>query len=121
MIRHVYCGEVENLRAWLPDDPHEVALWVCVEIGPKHGAAKKTDTFVLLVATPAGLETLEGRDNILADRALLVMRRFDYDDLWTWLERTVAACEAESWHHVVEKLRLHFKWEFENFRTHRMT
>ncbi len=90
---------------------------VCVEIGPPHGSPRKTDTFYLRVATPAGLDTLEARDGILAERPLLIMRRYDYDDLWRWLEKTVAACEAESWHHCVEKLQLHLRWEHEWLKT----
>lgn len=108
-----------NLRTWEPEDPDVVAESLIVDIGPKargkvdQGNVKKADMFTLRVATPRGLETLEYKDGILATRPLLVMRRYDYDDLWRWLERTVASCEAETWRECVEKLQRYFHWEYD--------
>jgi hypothetical protein len=112
-----------HLRSWEPDDADVVSTFVFINVGPRtrgKGAldqVKKSDTFTLMVATPAGLETLEPKDGILlSGRKLLVMRRYDSDDLWRWLERTVDACEAPTWAECVDKLRVHFHWEFEGMK-----
>ena len=69
------------------------------------------------MATPAGLAPLEAKDGvILANRKLVVMRQYDVDDLWRWLERTVASCGAATWEDCVDTLRAHFHWEFEVMR-----
>jgi hypothetical protein len=112
-----------NIRKWEPDDPDVVSTFLFINVGPRtrgKGAldqVKKSDLFTLMVATPAGLDTLEPKDGILlAGRKLLVMRRYDFDDLWRWLEHTVDACEAATWAECVDKLRVHFNWEFENMK-----
>lgn len=110
-----------TLRYWEPEDPDVVSTFIFVDIGPRtrgKGArdqVKKSDTFTLQVVTPAGLGALmETQDSIhLFSRKLLVMRRYDSDELWQWLERTVASCEAPTWQECVDKLRTHFHWEFE--------
>jgi hypothetical protein len=42
------------------------------------------------------------------------MRRYNFDDLWRWLEKIVAACEGNSWTVCVEILRRYFSWEYDN-------
>ncbi len=59
------------------------------------------------------MQRLEARDGILAAEPLLIMERYEFDNFWRWLERTVKSCEAETWPACVEKLRRHFGWEFE--------
>lgn len=41
------------------------------------------------------------------------MRRFDYDELWRWLEKTVASCQADTWSESVDRLRRYFDYEFD--------
>ncbi|WAM25153.1 Imm8 family immunity protein [Myxococcus sp. NMCA1] len=119
-IQSVGIANCPNIRDWVPDDPDAVVAFMFIEIGPRtrgKGAldqVKKSDTFTIMVATPAGLNTLEPKDGILlSSRKLVVMHRYDLDDLWRWLERTVASCEAAIWEECVDKLRAHFHWEFE--------
>jgi hypothetical protein len=110
VIRSVGVWGYPNIRTWEPDDPSAFAELVQLDVGPKQ--AKGADSFSLRVATPAGLEALETKDGIVATRPLLVMRRYDYDDLWRWLE----TCEAGTWPECVEKLQRYFNWEFEGYQ-----
>ncbi|WP_366934945.1 Imm8 family immunity protein [Pyxidicoccus fallax] len=119
-IHHVTDGTHHPFRTWVPDNPDEVVTHVAVSIGVKtqgkgaKGRLKSSDEFTIMVATPAGLATLEDTDGvILANRKLVVLRRYDYDLLWRWLEATVASCEAPTWEECVRKLREHFHWEFD--------
>ncbi|WP_368773760.1 Imm8 family immunity protein [Corallococcus aberystwythensis] len=41
------------------------------------------------------------------------MRRYDFDELWRWLELMIAACEGATWEECIDKSRLHFHWDFE--------
>ena len=110
VIRSVGSAAHPNLRRDTPNDPEKFAEFVHVDIGTKPG--KGADTFTILVATPSGLASLEDRDGIIAQRPVVILRRFDVDVLWRWLEKTVSACEAETWPQSVEKLQHFFNWEF---------
>ena len=114
VIRSVWVWGHSNIRTWEPDDPGTIAEVVHLDIGEK--SKKSSDTFSIRVATPAGLSTLEARDGILAIRPLLVMQRYDFGDLWNWLESTVAKCEKEDWLASVESLRRYFDWEYDNYK-----
>ncbi|MBH0776403.1 Imm8 family immunity protein [Nocardia bovistercoris] len=113
VLHGVESGKYPNLRTHIPDDPEVFDDFVQVLIGRKPG--KGGDGFTLRVATPAGLAA-SGEPELIAQSPLLVIRRFDYDTLWSWLERTVAACEAPTWDESVERLRRHFRWEFDYAR-----
>jgi hypothetical protein len=109
VIRSVSSIDCPNVRIWRPDDAAVVAEELTVRIGPK--SEKIADTFFLRVATPAGLASLSPSDGILAAHPLLVMRRYDFDDLWRWLEQRVAECEADTWLSCVDKLGAYFRCE----------
>jgi hypothetical protein len=87
---------------------------VTLDIGPK--SKKGSDSFSIRVATPAGLSTLNDNHGILAIRPLVIMERYNYNDLRQWLEQTVAKCEEETWNACVEHLRLYFDWEYEGYK-----
>lgn len=103
-----------NLRAYKPENIGDFAEMLTFEIGPKN--APGTDAFSIRVASPAGLDGLSAHDGILATRPLLVMRRYDFDDLWAWVERTVKQCEAENWPGCIENLRRYFDWEYAGYK-----
>jgi hypothetical protein len=110
VIHRVSCWEHPNVRTWEPPDPDDVAEELMLDIGSRGN--RGTDNFTLRVATPKGLSRSPSERGIIAAR-LLVMARYDYDDLWSWLEKTVEACEAETWLDCVAKLSRYFFWEYE--------
>lgn len=114
VIRSVSVWGHPNIRTWTPADPGAIAEVVSLDIGERSKDA--ADTFTIRVATPAGLATLEARDGILATRPLLIMERYQFADLWRWLERTVAECERGSWSESVESLRRYFGWEYDGYQ-----
>jgi hypothetical protein len=111
VIRGVEGGAHPNLRTYVPENPEVFDDFVQVHIGQKPG--KGADAFTLRVATPAGLAAQPDKNSIIAQSPILVMRRFDFDELWNWLEKTVVSCQGDTWPESVEKLKRYFKWEFE--------
>jgi hypothetical protein len=109
VLHGVESSKYRNLRTHVPDDPELFDDFVQVLIGQKPG--KGSDGFTLRVCTPAALAAREG--DVIAESPLLVLRRYDYDTLWSWLERTVASCEAPTWYESVERLQRHFRWELD--------
>lgn len=112
VVHSLSTWEHPNLRLWSPPDPSVVAETVTAQIG--HRKSKGSDLFTVRVATPKGLASLTARDGILATRPLLVMERFDYDDLFRWFEATLATCDGDEWKVCVEKLRRHLDWEYDS-------
>lgn len=63
----------------------------------------------LFLATPEGLERLEeAGPYILKSGRMLIIREYDFDAIWRWMERRVDQYEGLDWNEVVEKLREHF-------------
>lgn len=111
VIRGIGTGSYPNLRVHEPENPEVFVEIVQVDIGPK--TSKNSDTFSIRVATPKALLFMEDKNGVIAQRPLLVVKRFEYQLLWEWLEQTVQSCEAETWLECVENLKRYFDWEFE--------
>lgn len=113
IIRSVSTWTCSNIRVWEPVDSECVALTIDLEIGCEN-RKNGTERFSIGIATPKGLSTLAVEDGIIAQRAALVMNKYDYDDLWNWLVKTVKSCEADTWNESVGLLRLYFDWEYDD-------
>jgi hypothetical protein len=114
VIRSVSVWGHPNIRTWEPENPGKIAEIVTVDIGPK--TKKHADSFTIRVATPLGLTTLQPNNGILAIRPLLIMERYNFHDLWRWLETTVAKCEDETWNGCVDRLQRYFNWEYQGYK-----
>lgn len=76
------------------------------------------DRFFLLVACP---EALKGNDRFRGFkpyRYTIVVSVYDWTELRGLLEQKVADCENEDWHRLLELLREHFAWEFDEESWH---
>ncbi|MDE1461051.1 Imm8 family immunity protein [Spartinivicinus poritis] len=111
IIKSVFTWDHVNIRTWEPINPNVIAETVYIDIGPD--TKKRADSFSIRVATPAGLSNLEVHEGVIATRPLLIIDSYDYDNLWAWLVKTVKSCESNTWNASVEKLRLHFDWEYD--------
>lgn len=113
-IHSAHAGNGQNLRTWLPDNENIFSEFVHVAIGER--GRKGADGFSIRIATPAGLLQLSPKNGVLACRPLLVVDRYSFENIWTWLSRTVMSCEDDTWIQCVEKLRCHFDWEFDDWK-----
>lgn len=102
-----------NLRAWKPADNKAIAEFVYLEIGEK--GTKSSDGFTIRLATPQGLKNLSSLNGIIAERPLIIMDEYNFQDLWKWLEDIVSSCEGDTWLQSVEHLRRYFDWEYDNY------
>ena len=114
VIHSVSVWRHPNIRTWQPANPEQITEIVTISIG--HRSTKGSDLFTIRVATPAGLSTLNAEDGILAIRPLLIMDKYDFQNLWNWLEKTVTKCDKGDWNACVHQLRLYFDWEYEGYK-----
>jgi hypothetical protein len=92
-----------NARHWQPEDTASVDELFRVTIGEK--SRSESSSFTFRVATPKGLV---GQRAIMLPRSLLLLEQYDFDVMFGWLQRTVKACEAETWRASVENLERFF-------------
>lgn len=111
VIRGIGTGSYPNLRLHEPEDSEVFAEVVQIDIGPK--ASKGSDTFSIRVATPKALLSMEDNKGVIAQRPLLVVKRFEFSVIREWLEETVRSCEANTWVECIENLKRYFDWEYE--------
>ncbi len=102
-----------NLRTWEPEYTDNFAEVISADIGHRRRAGN--DTFSIRVATPAGLARLESHEGIIAMRPLLVVDKFDYDDVWNWFESIIARCDADDWDTCVVQLQHFLDWEYDSY------
>jgi len=84
------------------------------------GVSKRSDDFVIRLATPAGLsraarETDSG--TIIASWPLVVIDRWSPTEFEKWLYATIESCKGATWDECVENLKRYFRWEFDGYRT----
>jgi Immunity protein 8 len=85
------------------------------DIGPvgEEGA----ETFDFTVCTPSGLaDRLENDERPFWGRGLLIVRRFDWDQVEAALNQYVRSLSGEEWHNVATKLNRVMCWEFEDYQ-----
>ena len=111
VIKGVGVEYYPNIRNWHPEDPKKISTYVMVDIGVK--SRKGSDSFIIRLATPDGLKEENAVDGVIANRPLIIMNEYSFDDFWRWLERTVKSCEADTWLECIAKLEKYFDWEFD--------
>jgi hypothetical protein len=111
VIQGVHGWGQSNIEMWEPDDPGDIAEELIVYIGAK--GKKDADIFAIQVATPKGLSMDPVRDGIIAERSLVVVDRYEYWSVYTWLQKIVDMCGGATWMDCVNELRRYFNWEHE--------
>jgi hypothetical protein len=115
VIHTPYLGNGESLHAWQPEDEEAFAEFISLGIGTK--GKKGSDDFFIMIATPRGLQQLiSSGTKTFIGRPLLVMERYNFKEIWKWLEQTILSCEGETWLECVERLRYYFDWEFDGYK-----
>jgi len=93
----------------LPSDPSNCAVLVQAMIGPIDKPGE--ESFDFLVVTPSALESLAPRWG----RALLVLKRFSWEEVHRHVDRIVAQCQRDSWQDAAQNLSRWMDWEFDGY------
>lgn len=98
----------------LPEDPERCCVQMQADIGPaeENGA----EIFDFTVCTPSGLGDRLAKDaRPFWARGILMVERFDWDDVEKALNQFVHSVSGEDWRHVASKLNRFTLWEFEDY------
>jgi len=110
-VKDFYSPDIEDIWLWEPGENEQVCFLLELSIGDAFSDA--SDIFQVVVATPEGLKKRSGF--VLADRATMVIREFDWDRLMQFINTVLSNCAEESWSKAVVKLQKYFEWEYDDF------
>jgi len=112
-IQRLHTPDVEDLASFTPDDVGDFALLVQIIVGPE--GSEGEESFDLEVITLKELARRVDRAGLVSGRHLLVVDRFDANEIRTWIEKAVSACSGRDWDEVALRLSRIGHWEFEDY------
>ena len=113
-LKDVQSADLEcSLAEWRPEDPTDIYIGVEFSIGEKGEEA--ADLYQCVVATPKGLEGTSS-ELIISDRALIVVRCFDWPHIEEHIKSILERCNSHSKFEMQERLTRYFMWEYEDYK-----
>jgi hypothetical protein len=106
-------GAIEAARPRSNEEVHYL-LTLTIGVVGEDGA----DLFNVVIATPEALRC-RAVDNrgILADRATIIVREFDWPTIRSHLEAILRKCDAPTMSEATQRLHRYFHWEYEDYKT----
>lgn len=103
-----------SLDIYFPEDEHIFGIWVRANIGSDHSAG--CESFDILLCTPGWLEKHCATNGPMWGRHLLIVPRYDYKNIYRFIERYVSSLVADDWTALGNKLSRIGAWEFEDYQ-----
>ena len=73
------------------------------------------EAFDMLVCTPTWLQNELASNKTLSGKGMIIVEEYDYDEILSYLEEQIVACNDSDWSKAAIKLsRLSF-WEYEDY------
>jgi hypothetical protein len=112
-LKELHSPDVPNLEDWMPDDG-AFRFLVQAMIGPLDGEGM--ESFDLCVCSPLWLVGEMAGKGIRSCEHMVLMPFYDYRLLRNFLEKRIAACEANNWPELAAKVGRIGHWEFDNYK-----
>lgn len=114
-VRHIGGDDFRDLSSWQPESA-EWSLLVRILAGPADGPGE--ESFDITVCSVEWLASLVRRHGLVDGRHHLILDRFDWPTLKSYIERRVHQCTGDDWDEVSAKLARLGLWEFEDYVEH---
>lgn len=108
-LKSLQSDEIEDLASWRPPQPDAFAVPLVLEVGVL--GQRGRERFELLAVTPRWLLERHGEEGAVLGRGLLVVFRWDYARLRSFLARHVEACSGRTWPELARKVSRIAEWE----------
>ncbi len=114
ILNELYSPDVEDLQRFVPDDPKNVGILIQLLVGSSdRGGA---ESFDVLVCTPDWIrQEVEFRGGILDGRHHVIVDRWDWPTISSYLRMRVEEVGAADWQGVAMKLGRLGRWEFQDY------
>jgi hypothetical protein len=104
---------VDDPSSYIPEDPEVFAFGLHFLAGAD--GEEGHDAFEVFVVSPKWL-LFNSEKDILMGRHMLIMRKYDYEAMRSFIVSYVESCTGETWKEVAEKIGRLGKWEFEDYQ-----
>jgi Immunity protein 8 len=112
-IRAFHSPDVHDLEGHRPVDD-DFAILVQILIGPDD--AEGEEAFEIQIVTLGWLEQRCADDGLTSGEGRLVVVRYDWPRIETYLRRRVSRCTGSDWQEVAQKLSRFSRWEFADYQ-----
>jgi hypothetical protein len=103
-----------RLESFEPADPSDVLVLVQILAGPTDGSGE--ESFDVIVSTPKRLEREVATTGPLIGRHYLIVPKWDWGLIRSFLTDAVVAVSGSTWDDVATKLARIGHWEFEDYQ-----
>ncbi|HEX7803737.1 MAG TPA: Imm8 family immunity protein [Pseudoxanthomonas sp.] len=102
------------LEGFSPENKFDFRVEVTASIGLEGQGG--SDYFMITVCTPSKIqEELERNEIVISGHGLLIVSRFDYAKIESFIRGYLTGCSGETWGEITPKLRRVFRWEFDGY------
>jgi hypothetical protein len=112
-LKGLHSPDAQDLKTYQPADERDFGILVQMMAGPYDGAGLESFDFVL--CTPAWLQRKLESQKLIVGHHYIIVNRYDYQELWTFLEKQCLISEGRTWAEVARKLSVVGRWEFDNY------
>lgn len=114
ILKSIFLFAEESFEAFAPETPHNFHVLASLTIGYE-GEAGGSD-YSVGICTPTWLNHHIQKTGPLSGRHLLVVNRFDAEEIRSAIKEIIAQCERENYTETNAMLGRFFAWEFEDFQ-----
>ncbi|HEX8990235.1 MAG TPA: immunity 8 family protein [Anaerolineales bacterium] len=113
-LKRLHSPDVADLQNFSPEEADNFRILVQALIGPL--GSKGQESFDFVICTPKWIENEVERQGHLFGKAHLVVKEYDYNEIFGAIEKLCNGLSGDSWETIESKLRLYGDWEYEDNR-----
>src|SRR5262249_55860788 len=114
VLKRLHSPDVFDLPSFSPADPACFGFLLQAMFGP--AGSEGEESFDILVCTPRWLNGEVERKGIVDGRHTLLVSKFDFAQLSSFLAEYAKTCAGKTWEEAAIKLSRLGLWEFEDYR-----
>lgn len=112
-LKAVHSPDAEDLESFEPSHPDNFGLLLQLSIGPE--GQDGAESFDVVVCTADWLRDQAVECGIASLRHHILVDRYEWSPIRTFIETSLASIEGDSWSAVGEVVSRLGKWEFEDY------
>jgi len=112
-LKRLHSPDVDELAEFSPEQQTEFCVLIQAMVGPL--GDKSEESFDVVVCSPSWIARRANEVAVFSPRHHLVMTRFDYEALRSYISEFCVSCEGANWEEVGTKVSRLGHWEFEDY------
>ncbi|MCC7341163.1 MAG: immunity 8 family protein [Bryobacterales bacterium] len=113
-MKRLHSPDIDDLKGYRPEESDSFGFLLQAMVGPAGGEGE--ESFDMVVCTPEWLRRRYAASEIILGLHLLIVFRYDYASLVSYIAKFSERCSGQSWKEVAQQLSRLGKWEFEDYQ-----